>query len=199
MPSSEAAVAVRRPPTGVTGVENSKIGVWFFLASEVMLFGGLIGSYVSLRSANPGFAQSASALNAPLATLNTILLLTSSYMMAMAVASIKAGNQAKLRLYLFLTALLGAGFLGIKAVEYSQKFAHHLYPSTDVFFGFYFLMTGIHALHVLLGVLVVLGTLVKATSGAYTMIYHDTVENVGLYWHFVDIVWIFLFPLLYLI
>lgn len=197
--SQSETLAMRRPPTGVTGVENSKVGMWFFLASEVMLFGGLIGSYVSLRSANPFFAESAQHLNSALATINTILLLTSSYTMAMAVGSIKAGDQAKLRLYLLLTILLGSGFLGIKAIEYSDKFAHHIYPSTDVFFGFYFLMTGLHALHVFLGVVVLSGTLVKARLGRYTATYHDTVENVGLYWHFVDIVWIFLFPLFYLI
>jgi heme/copper-type cytochrome/quinol oxidase subunit 3 len=198
MNHSETA-AFRRPPSGVTGVENSKVGLWFFLASEVMLFGGLIGSYVSLRSANPALADSAAHLNALLATINTILLLTSSYTMAMAVGSIKAGNQPKLRPFLLLTILLGSGFLGVKAIEYSEKFAHHLYPSTDVFFGFYFVMTGLHALHVLLGIVVLVGTLIKAMFGAYTATYHDTVENVGLYWHFVDIVWIFLFPLLYLI
>ncbi|MHA2621086.1 MAG: cytochrome c oxidase subunit 3 [bacterium JZ-2024 1] len=197
--NSVATTSLRKPPAGVTGIENSRVGMWFFLASEVMLFGGLIGSYVSLRSANPVLAESARHLNAVLATLNTLLLLTSSYTMAMAVSSIKAGHQAKLRLFLLLTILLGCGFLGIKAIEYSEKFTHHLYPSTNVFFGFYFVMTGLHALHVLLGVVVLLGTLIKASLGAYTATYHDTIENVGLYWHFVDIVWIFLFPLFYLI
>ncbi len=195
MSSHEAG---RLRPIGVTGIDNRKLGMWIFLASEVMLFAGFIGSFVNLRAANlVPMTESASLLNRPLGALNTFLLITSSFTMAMAVGSMHEGNRSRVKTFLLLTILLGAGFLGVKAVEYTQKFSHHYTPHTDLFFSFYFIMTGLHALHVLVGV----GLLAALWGGVAThhrRVDDVVVENVGLYWHFVDVVWIFLFPLLYL-
>lgn len=197
--SSEAA-AHKPPEIGVTGVENSKLCMWWFLASEIMMFAGLIGSYVALKAANGVVVEeSAAELNWRFATLNTFVLITSSATMALGVGSIKQGKAAQLRMFLLCTILLGCAFLGIKSMEYSQKFHHHIYPSTNIFFSCYFLLTGLHALHVIIGVILIAGVLLKSFSGKYSAIHHDTVENVGLYWHLVDVVWIFLFPLFYLV
>lgn len=191
--------ADRAPAVGVTGVGNSKLGMWWFLASEVMMFGGLIGSYLLLRSANPIMLEQAALLNKVYATVNTLVLITSSATMALGVGSIARGDVKRLKLFLFLTILLGSTFLGIKGMEYHEKFHHHLYPSTNLFLSFYFLLTGLHALHVVVGIVLLTGALFKAHWGRYSAVHHDAVENIGLYWHLVDIVWIFLFPLFYLV
>lgn len=187
------------PAVGVTGVENSKLCMWWFLASEIMMFAGLIGSYVTLKASNPVFTESASELNWKFATLNTFVLITSSATMALGVGSIKQGKTSMLRVFLLCTIALGCVFLGIKFLEYNQKFHHGIYPKTNLFFACYFLLTGLHALHVIIGILLLSGVLLISFTGKYSAIHHDTVENVGLYWHLVDIVWIFLFPLFYLL
>ena len=194
-----STVAHRLAPIGVTGIDNRKLGMWIFLASEIMLFAGFIGSFVNLRAANMVMmTESAGLLNRPLGALNTFILITSSLTMAMAVGAINRGNRAWIKLFLLLTIILGTTFLGVKAVEYTQKFSHHYTVSTDLFFSFYFIMTGIHALHVIVGIVIMSVVLAKVMKNSPTI---DAVvmENVGLYWHFVDVVWIFLFPLLYLI
>jgi cytochrome c oxidase subunit 3 len=190
--------AHRLRPIGVTGLDNRKLGMWIFLASEVMLFAGFIGSFVNLRAANlVTMTEAAGLLNRPLGAVNTFVLITSSLTMAMAVGAMHRGNRAWVKLFLLLTIVLGCGFLGIKGVEYSEKFAHHYTPHTNLFFSFYFIMTGLHALHVFVGV--VLMTVLLASVAANSARTDEVVvENVGLYWHFVDVVWIFLFPLLYL-
>ncbi len=193
MSSTEAH---RLLPIGVTGIDNRKLGMWIFLASEVMLFAGLIGSFVNLRAANlVMMTEAAGLLNRPLGALNTFILITSSLTMALAVGAIQRGNRERLRLFLLLTIILALAFMGVKAVEYGQKFSHHYTAHTNLFFSFYFIMTGIHAFHVLVGVIVLSVVLAKANSQKMDAL---VVENVGLYWHFVDVVWIFLFPLLYL-
>lgn len=190
--------AERLLPIGVTGIDNRKLGMWIFLASEVMLFAGLIGSFVNLRAANlVTMTESAFLLNRPLGATNTFVLITSSLTMALAVGSINRGLRSQTKLFLGITILLGCCFLGIKAIEYSEKFSHHYTPHTDLFFSFYFIMTGIHAFHVFVGV-VLLSIVLWKVSVRSPRMDAIAVENAGLYWHFVDVVWIFLFPLLYL-
>ncbi len=188
-------------PRPDTGVYNGKLGIWLFLASEVMLFGALFSSYVLLRVGAPTWPHGADILNVPLATLNTMVLITSSVTMVMAWASLKMGRFAAHRMYLFLTFLCGVGFMVIKTIEYMAKFEHHLYPRNDTFMAIYFTLTGLHGLHVLGGMVVMAYLLAtgpkmwKSEPGRFT----NRVEVTGLYWHFVDLVWIFLFPLLYLL
>ena len=190
---------VRLLPIGVTGIDNRKLGMWVFLSSEVMLFSGFIGSFVNLRAANLVlFDETAGLLNANLGALNTFILILSSFTMAMAVGAMNRGNRKWVQMFLVFTIILGLSFLGIKAVEYTEKFSHHYTPHTNLFFSFYFIMTGLHALHVIVGVILMAVVLWKVSVHSPRM---DAiaVDNAGLYWHFVDVVWIFLFPLLYLI
>ena len=192
--------------------EASSLGMWVFLVTEIMFFGALFTAYVVYRTFYPAaFADASSHLDITLGGVNTAVLICSSLTMALAVRGAQVGNRKELIIFLILTSLLGLAFLGIKSVEYADKFKHHLvpgsgfsYPSTDarqvqLFFSVYFAMTGLHALHMIIGIGVLAVLLVKACRGAYTPEYHTPVEMSGLYWHFVDIVWIFLFPLLYLI
>lgn len=184
-----------------TGLYNGKLGIWLFLASEVMLFGALFSSYVLLRVGAATWPHGADILNVPLATLNTMVLITSSVTMVMAWTSLKMGRFPAYRMYMLLTFLCGVGFMVIKTIEYTTKFSHHLYPKNDTFMAIYFTLTGLHGLHVLGGMIVMAyllgpGTKMwKSDPGRFT----NRVEITGLYWHFVDLVWIFLFPLLYLL
>jgi len=185
-------------PIGVTGIDNRKLGMWIFLSSEVMLFAGFIGSFVSLRAANlVMMTEAAGLLNRPMGALNTFILITSSLTMAMAVGAMGRGNRKWVKLFLVLTILLALGFCGVKAIEYTEKFSHHYTPHTNLFFSFYFIMPGLHALHVVVGIGLMLWVLVGVSRNSPRWD-ATSVENVGLYWHFVDVVWIFLFPLLYL-
>jgi cytochrome c oxidase subunit 3 len=186
-----------------TGLTNPKLGIWLFLASEVMLFGSLFSSYVLLRAGAESWPQQSSILNVPLATLNTIILISSSVTMVMSWAALKMNDLRKYKMYMGLTFLFGVGFMIVKAFEYGSKFAHvpPLLPSTSNFLGIYFLLTGLHGLHVLGGMIVNgyfwgPGARMFATEPAK---FTNRVEVAGLYWHFVDLVWIFLFPILYLL
>lgn len=184
-----------------TGVYNGKLGVWLFLASEAMLFGGLFSAYVFLRIGDPAWPRGAELLNVPLATLNTVVLISSSMTMAMAWASLKLDDFARHRRFLAATLALGLVFLIVKGFEYSEKFSHGYYPSTNNFYGIYFVLTGIHFLHLVGGVLVLLfflGPGVRMWRREPER-FTNRIEITGLYWHFVDLVWIFLFPSLYLI
>ncbi len=184
-----------------TGVINGKLGVWLFLASEVMLFGALFSSYVILRVGAPAWPSGSSLLNIPLATLNTMVLITSSVTMVMAWASLKMNDFGKYKAYLGATVLLAFVFLVVKYFEYAAKFEHGLYPSTSTFLAIYFTMTGLHALHIVGGI-VVNGYLLGPGSKLWETNPEqlaNRVEGAGLYWHFVDLVWIFLFPVLYLL
>ena len=184
-----------------TGLYNAKLGVWLFLASEVMLFGALFSSLVLLRTGAASWPSGAEILNVPLATLNTFVLIASSVTMVMSWAALRLGDFKKSRIYLGVTFLCGLGFMVIKAIEYGSKFSHHLYPSTDNFFGTYYLMTGLHGLHVVGGMVVMayfLGPGAKMWKSEPER-FTNRIEVLGLYWHFVDLVWIFLFPTLYLL
>ena len=186
-----------------TGLYNAKLGVWLFLASEIMLFGALFSSYVLLRvGAAPGnWPAGHSILSVPIATVNTLVLIASSVTMVMSWASLKMKDLGKFKLYMGLTILLALTFLVIKYFEYTAKFSHDLYPGTSTFLAIYFTITGLHGLHIIGGIIVNSyfwgpGTkLWKTHPDQFT----NRVEVAGLYWHFVDLVWIFLFPVLYLL
>ena len=187
-----------RPDTGLT---NGKIGIWLFLASEVMLFGALFATYIILRVGAAEWPRGHDILNVPLATFNTVVLITSSVTMVMAWASLMRKQFGKYRLFMGATVLLGGVFLVVKYFEYSAKFHHHLFPSTSTFLAIYFTLTGLHMLHVMGGMVVNAyfwgpGAKLWKTDPVH---FAARVEHSGLFWHFVDLVWIFLFPVLYLL
>ena len=176
---------------------SGKMGLWWFLASEIPVFGGLIASYIVVRLGSSGWFEASSHLNFSLALVNTFVLLTSSLTMVLAFAAVEDKNPKRLRLNLLLTLLLGLTFLAIKGFEYAGEIAHGFTPGAGIFWSFYYGMTGLHAVHVLGGIVVNLILLIAALRDTLKPNEHR-VELAGLYWHFVDIVWIFLFPLLYL-
>jgi len=184
-----------------TGVNNGKLGIWLFLASEVMLFGALFASYIMLRIGAPEWPAGATYLNVKLATVNTVVLITSSVTMVMAWASLMRRKFGLFRLYTFATVALGLVFMIIKYFEYSAKFHHHLYPETNTFLAIYFTLTGLHGLHVFGGMVVnaYFGLFGRKLWEKDPQWLTNRVEHAGLFWHFVDLVWIFLFPILYLL
>ncbi len=192
--------------------ESASLGMWLFLVTEIMFFGGLFTGYTVYRWMFPeAFAAASHHLNVSLGAVNTAVLICSSLTMAMAVRGAQLGKRNTQVVFLVLTIVLGAAFLGIKAVEYSHKFHEHLAPGSSfafegphaaqarIFFSFYFAMTGMHALHMVIGIVILAVLVWMARRGRFSADYYAPVEMTGLYWHFVDIVWIFLFPLLYLI
>ena len=188
--TTTAFPAAGRVPTG-------KLGLWWFLASEIITFGGLLGSYVVMRLAHPQWAEETAHLSVAIATLNTVVLLTSSLTMVLAFAAVDHEDDKAVRAWLGCTVAFGLVFLLIKAFEWSGKINAGLLPGASNFWAFYYAMTGLHALHVLGGIVVNAALLIVALRGRLRPIAHR-VETAGLYWHFVDVVWIFLFPLLYL-
>ena len=189
----------------ITGMSNGRLGIWLFLASEVMLFGALFSSYLLLRVGAPQWppegGRSSDLLSVPLATFNTVVLISSSITMVLAWAAAVQRQLGKARLFLGATLLCALVFLGVKWVEYAAKLHHGKLPSTDTFYAIYFTLTGLHGLHILGGV-VVIGYLLLTSgrlAGSGGKAFANRVENTGLYWHFVDLVWIFLFPALYLL
>ena len=212
--------------------EAGTFGMWLFLLTEIMFFGGLFFAYLLYRNwYNPAFVAASNQLSIPLGTVNTAVLITSGFTMALGVWAAEVRKKGLLVVMLLLTTLFGLIFLGVKYFEYKEKFEKHHIPGasfdisefvnpplnlktgkpieeplspdmaqkTQVFFSLYFAMTGMHALHMIIGI-VLLGWLTwRAHRGEFTEGYVAPIENFGLYWHFVDIVWIFLFPLLYLI
>ncbi len=175
------------------GLAPGKLGLWWFLASEIMVFGGLIGSYVVFRLGGTGWSAEAAHLQVTIGIVNTLVLLTSSLTVVQAFAAAEAGVPRAARLFLGLTILGGLLFLGLKAAEYIAEIRAGFTPSGGIFWSFYYTMTGLHALHVVAGVAV--NAVLFASARLRTP---HRLELAGLYWHFVDIVWIFLFPLLYL-
>lgn len=192
------AIAIETP-YGRLGIHNRKIGMWVFLASEVMFFTGLIGAYIVLRFGYPAWPVPSTVLNVPLTALNTFILICSSVTMVKAFAAISDGDQRGLARYLFGTLLLGSTFLGIQVHEYLALVHHGFTISSSLFGSCFFTLTGFHGAHVFGGVICVLMTWLKALRGGYSAADHIGVEVVGLYWHFVDLVWIILFTIVYLI
>lgn len=183
-----------------TGIYHGKLGMWVFLASEIMFFAGFIGAFIVLRDLNiEVFTASAHQLDKVVATINTAVLIGSSLTMALSHLALERGDEAKFRLFLAITILCAFAFLGIKSYEYASKFSQDIYPWTNTFFASYFTMTGFHALHVIGGLIPMIWMLGKSLLRGYPQSMHHRVETLGLYWHFVDLVWIFLFPTLYLI
>jgi cytochrome c oxidase subunit 3 len=178
-------------------VPAGKLGMWLFLSGEIILFGGLIGTFLLYRFVSPDWHEAAAQTSVLVGSLNTMILLTSSYTMVMAFKAADSGDDGMLRWWLLLTVVLGLAFLGVKAFEWKGKFDHHLGPWAGRFWSFYFTMTGLHALHLLAGIVVNAMLLIQAVRRRLLRAAHR-VEIAGLYWHFVDIVWIFLFPLFYL-
>ena len=187
-----------RPDTGVT---NQKLGMWLFLASEVMLFGSLFSSYALLRSGAMAWPDQSSIVNVRLAALNTVILIASSVVIVRGAAALRGGNLPRYRTLMAMTALLGIAFLAIKSIDYRSELVEGLTPSTSNFVGLYFVMTFLHALHVTGGVLV---NLFLCGPGV-AMNRHDParvlgrVEAATLYWNFIDVIWILMFIVLYLL
>lgn len=192
--------------------ESAALGMWIFLATEVMFFGGMFLGYAVYRGAYAAaYAEASLRLDVWLGGINTAVLLSSSLTMALAVHSAQLGGRRAVVLFLVATIVLGAVFLGIKAVEYYHKYEEQLIPGThfkfpgsntnhaQIFFSFYFAMTGMHALHMIIGIGVMLVMILLALRDRFSVEYYFPIEMTGLYWHFVDIVWVFLFPLLYLV
>ena len=183
-----------------TGIPHGKLAMWIFIASEIMFFSGFFGALIVLRGFQPAlFSECSHALDKVAATINTAVLITSSLTMALSHLALEKGDEKQFRLFLFLTLLCALGFLGIKTYEYGAKFGHHIYPWTNTFYASYFLMTGFHALHVVGGMIPMTWFLFKSSIRGIPAAHHHKIEALGLYWHFVDLVWIFLFPTLYLI
>jgi cytochrome c oxidase subunit III len=184
-----------------TGLSNGKLGVWLFLASEVMLFAALFSSYILLRVGSTEWPHGSEELSVPLAFFNTVVLITSSVTMVMAWASLKMNDFKKFRLNLGLTILLALVFLVVKFFEYEHHLAVGEGPSHSTFLAIYFTITGLHGLHILGGVIVnsyLVGPGAKMWQTQKER-FTNRIEIAGLYWHFVDLVWIFLFPVLYLL
>ena len=199
--------------------ESVVLGMWSFLIQEVMFFGGLFATYTVFRSQySHAFAEASGLLNVNLGGVNTIVLICSSLTMAMAVHAASKGNRGGIAFWLLLTILFGSVFLGVKVVEYKEKWDHGLIPGIHdeglrfdhvthqprptgfwLYFALYFAMTGLHAIHMIIGLPILATLAINGLRGKYGPEYYTPVEMTGLYWHFVDIVWIFLFPLLYLI
>jgi cytochrome c oxidase subunit 3 len=221
--------------------DSATLGMWFFLVTEILFFGGLFLTYtINRHTYSTAFGIGGNMLDLKLGTLNTIVLILSSFTMAMSVWCAQTSRKKLIPLFLILTMILGIAFLGIKFVEYKQKFDHHLVPGynfdityhpnhplagdnleelrkegeevqeglrvdpnldahAQLYFSLYFGMTGLHALHMIVGVGLLTWLLIASLKGRFSGTYNTPVENIGLYWHFVDIVWIYLFPLLYLI
>ncbi len=196
--------------------DASTLGMWIFLVTEIMFFGGMFAVYTVYRGWYPQvFAIASSSLNEIIGAANTAVLLLSSFTMVLAVRAGQLGQQKMIVIFLILTLLFGGVFLGVKAYEWKEKFEEHHIPGqaafhlegvepsdqghAQLFFSIYFAMTGLHALHMVIGVGLLLTLILQARRGKFSADYYTPVDTAGLYWHFVDVIWIFLFPLLYLI
>jgi len=222
--SDHTSVVAVEPTTGYEPLKHhfesvdqqkdaSTIGMWVFLLTEIMFFGGLFLAYFIYRQWYPAaFASASNKTDVLIGAINTTVLICSSLTMAMAVHSAALGKRRLLVFFLIATLLLGGVFLGVKGYEYHDKWVHHEIPGehfecegcadaghASLFFSLYFGMTGLHASHMIIGAVILLVLIWQAYKGKFTEKWYTPIEMFGLYWHFVDIVWIFLFPLLYLI
>jgi cytochrome c oxidase subunit 3 len=194
-------------------LESSTLGMWVFLLTEVMFFGGMFGAYTIYRSMYPeAFASTSHFMNVTIGAINTGVLIFSSFTMVLAVRSAQLGQKKALIMFLVLTLILGCVFLSLKYVEYHEKWVDHHIPGpgfqyadpryfhqAQILFYLYFAMTGMHAMHMIVGAGLLVTLITMAARNRFSSSWYTPVEMIGLYWHFVDIVWIFLFPLLYLI
>lgn len=190
---------------------SSKEGIWLFMVTEILMFGGLFVGFFLMHALYPEmFKAGASFLDWKLGGTNTIVLIISSFTMALGIHQIQTGNNKKANISLIITILCGFIFMGIKYIEYSHKFHDGLLPgkffvaaegaqNLGMYFGFYFAMTGLHGIHVLLGMCLIGWVLFRNIRGDFNPHYYTAVEGVGIFWHIVDLIWIFLFPLLYLV
>ncbi len=190
--------------------EGSKIGMWLFIFTELLLFGGMFIVYAVYRFKNPvAFHLAHEELDTFVGTLNTVILLISSMTVAMSITAVQTGNKRRAINLITITIILALVFMVNKYFEWSGKFGHGIYPGSEkllqlgqgevLFFGLYFAMTGLHALHIIIGVTLLAVMLVKVMDDKINSGYFVQLENSGLYWHLVDLIWIFLFPLFYLI
>jgi cytochrome c oxidase subunit 3 len=192
--------------------ESITLGMWIFLITEVMFFGGLFTAYAIYRAQySAAFDEGSHMLDISLGCFNTVVLILSSLTMALAVRCAQLGKMTGALFNMVLTLGLGTVFLGVKAVEYAAKFQHGLVPGPnfaphgvhsfgmEIYYSLYFAMTGMHAVHMIIGAAVLLVIIGMTAKGKINKTYNSPIEIFGLYWHFVDIVWIFLFPLLYLL
>ena len=185
---------------GRMGIDTRKLGIWLFLASEIMFFTGLIGAYIVLRFLNIAtWPHPASVLNIPLTGINTFILVCSSMTFVLGLASIQKGYQEGLQVGMFLTIVLGMTFLGVQMTEYRELVHDGFTISSSIFGSCFFTLTGFHGAHVFAGVIWLIVVFFKSLSGRYTPEEYAGVELAGLYWHFVDLVWIILFTILYLV
>lgn len=180
--------------------EAAKFGMWLFLGTEILLFGGLFAAYALFRAKFPDlFLEYHKELDLTKGTINTIILIFSSFTMALAVLFAQRRKQLHTTLFLSITFICGAAFGVIKYFEYSYKFEHHIYPDKNIFYALYFTMTGLHMLHVFIGMIIIFFLIFMNMQGRFIKGRYTPVEVGGLYWHLVDLIWIYLFPLMYLI
>jgi len=201
---NETAHSEHRDYTG------AKLGMWLFLFTEILLFGGMFLLYSIYRSVHTAdFHEAGKEMSVTIGAINTIILLTSSLTMVLSISAIKNGQKGSSILFQAITIILGLAFLGNKYVEWSDHIHHGFYPNSPellamshgkiLFFGLYYVMTGIHGLHVLIGISVIGFVLVLTLKGTVSSSDYIKLENTGLFWHLVDVIWIYLFPLFYLI
>lgn len=183
-----------------TGTNNGRLAIWLFLASEILFFGSLLSSYLLLRLGADVWPHGAERLHVPLGTINTLVLIASSVFVMLAFERSRDGDLAASRRHLMVTVGLGTAFLLIKAWEWNDKLTHGIRPADDLFYALYFTLTGVHVLHLAAGLLVLahLAFWAPKIEAAQRGLYAHRVEIAGIYWHFVDLVWLVLFPLLYL-
>jgi len=188
---------VQTSSESILPVNTPKLGMWIFLASEVMFFSALIAAFLMFRLRGPADANH--VLNIPLTAFNTFVLLTSSMTVVLALAAAQRNDQAKLRLWLLVSLLFGGTFLSVQMIEYFKLFQEGLTINSNIFGTIFFTLTGFHGTHVFIGLLWLVGIIVQAFRGRFSATYNMSLEIFGLYWHFVDIVWIILFVIVYLI
>ncbi len=199
---SAHAAAAPAGPAAERGLDvyTQKVGMWVFLCSEVMFFSGLIGSYIVLRfGASQSWPAPGEVLNVPVTAVNTFVLICSSVTMVKAFAAAEKGDQRGIKLYLLGTFLLGALFLGVQGYEYTELVGHGFTPASGLYGATFYTMTGFHGFHVFLGVVCLAWATIEALRGRWSASNHHGIEVLGLYWHFVDLVWIILFTIVYLI
>ena len=212
MVREERQISIEGENSHHLSLQTQSMGMWVFLMSEIMFFGAVFAAYILYRYAYPQVFEEASGhLLLFIGSLNTAILLTSSLCMALAVNAAARGSSRQTVIFLLATIILGVAFLGLKFYEYSIDFAEHIFPGGNfqysgsdparakIFFSLYFTLTGMHAVHMIIGIFLITGLTIFAWKKKFSAEHYAPVEMIGLYWHFVDIVWIFIFPLMYLV